>query len=327
MTKILSGQLLARCRPGAAKALSSLSGLEDYLSGLLKAVRGAWPTLEVKDVAFLSYVAERLPETGTLQGLNELHAEDLYLACGCALGHAKALRLFDQHFLSAVDPVLGRMDTSGSLIDEVKQELRHKLFVAPAGSQAKIVEYSGRGSLLSWLRAVAVRTALNRLRGTKPSADEAEMLAVPTASADPEVAFIRGQYREDFRAAFQEALKSLSSRERNVLRMHAIDGLGIDEIGRIYKVHRATAARWLARSRQLLLEETKRKLAERLSLNSRESSSLMNQLQSQIDLSLHRLLRSDSNNSGKPPPADSNSGASGDSDGDADKDSESTGEE
>ena len=41
-----------------------------------------------------------------------------------------------------------------------------------------------------------------------------------------------------------EAFAALESRERNLLRYALGDGLSVDAIGTLYRVHRATAARW-----------------------------------------------------------------------------------
>ena len=43
-------------------------------------------------------------------------------------------------------------------------------------------------------------------------------------------------------------MQTLSAQERTVLRLHVLDGLGTDEIGALYKVHRTTVARWQAQA-------------------------------------------------------------------------------
>jgi len=55
------------------------------------------------------------------------------------------------------DDVLARIDGSAAFRDEVCQRLREKLFVSTPARRAKIFEYSGKGSLASWLRTVALR--------------------------------------------------------------------------------------------------------------------------------------------------------------------------
>ena len=89
---------------------------------------------------------------------------------------------------------------------------------------------------------------------------------------------------------FQATLAALPADERTVLRMHYLDGLNIDRIGVVFNVHRATVARWIARTRDALLAETKRRLGERLRVTGRELASLMGLVQSQLDVSIGKVL-------------------------------------
>src|SRR5207244_2837986 len=99
-----------------------------------------------------------------------------------------------------------------------------------------------------------------RREGLEPKvADDGEpLLAVAATSDDPELDHIRARYAAPFKDAFQGALRGLSTQDRNILRLHLVDGLNIEQIGGIYNVHRATVARWIAASRQALVEETRR---------------------------------------------------------------------
>jgi RNA polymerase sigma-70 factor (ECF subfamily) len=72
--------------------------------------------------------------------------------------------------------------------------------------------------------------------------------------------------------------------------MHVVDGLGIDELGRIYNVHRATAARWLVRIREALFAGTRSALAKHLDLGETEFASLVGVLLSRLDVSVQRVL-------------------------------------
>ncbi|MFC1610733.1 transcriptional regulator, partial [Myxococcota bacterium] len=86
---------------------------------------------------------------------------------------------------------------------------------------------------------------------------------------------------------------SLSAKDRNLLRQSLLDGLSIDQLGAIYRVHRATAARWLAGARERVLKETLSALRQRLKIDEAEFKSLINLVRSQLDLSLARLLDKD----------------------------------
>jgi RNA polymerase sigma-70 factor (ECF subfamily) len=68
-------------------------------------------------------------------------------------------------------------------------------------------------------------------------------------------------------------------------------GLGIDRIGALLNVHRATAARWIRAASDAVRGETRRLLHERLGLKASELDSLAGLVRSQIHLSLGRLLQ------------------------------------
>ena len=247
------------------------------------AARAAWPDVDVERAAFAAYLAERA---------GAAHATDLYLACGVARGQADALGAFERTLLADVALFVAHVDRSPEFVDELRQQLRTKLFVAPEPhAPPKIAEYSGSGPLRGWLRVAAVRTALNMKRGDRPSDTiEDDELGDRTAGGDPQLAYFRSLYRDELQRAFQAALATLSTDERNVLRLHYLDGLNIDKIGALHQVHRATVARWLERSRDTIASETRRVLAEQLSLDDGELDSLIAFVQSQLDVSIRRLL-------------------------------------
>jgi RNA polymerase sigma-70 factor (ECF subfamily) len=146
------------------------------------------------------------------------------------------------------------------------------------------------GALGGWVRVAAVRTALNLRRDQKPAEAEQPRMSPSEAVPDPELDFLKMRYRGEFEAAFGDALGALDSEERNVLRLHYLDGLNIDEIGALFKVHRTTVARWLAKSREQILMGTRRRLGERLRITDSELDSLIALVQSQLDVSLRRFL-------------------------------------
>ena len=84
-------------------------------------------------------------------------------------------------------------------------------------------------------------------------------------------------------------LRALESRERSVLRMHVVDGLNIDEIGTVHRVHRPTVARRIAKARETLLAETRARLPTSLKINESQFASLMIVVRSHLDLSVERL--------------------------------------
>jgi RNA polymerase sigma-70 factor (ECF subfamily) len=275
-------------------AFADMPDLETRLGALLTEGRNQWPDLVLDAAVFVAFVAARLPEDRPAgEALGAIRAADLYLTCACAGGSAAALSAFDSRFMGEVKLGLARMNVSESQVDEVKQLVRHKLFLGEDGSPGKIAEYSGRGDLRRWVRSIAVRTCLNELRRHKrmlPASDDRMLDDMSSGDDDPELAYMKERYRSQFRDAFVGAIQTLSDREQALLRYHHVDGLNIDEIGAIYRVHRVTAYRWLEKARETLVKNIQKILVAQLEVEMRDYQSILRLIRSQIHLSLVRYL-------------------------------------
>lgn len=289
----LSAQLTAlTAEPGGASAAFA-EELETRLQAALTAGRSAWPGLPLSDAEFLRHLAERIPEGASpAAALQGLHAADLYLTCACTLGKPGALESFDRHCLTGLAAPLSRFSTSSELHDEVRQALRERLFVGKPGSRARIEDYGGRGPLSGWVRVAAVRLAVDLLRGQgrQPLPVEDDVLQSFVVTADSELGVLVQRYGADVKAAFREAFAALSTPERNLLRLHYLDGLTIDELAAMKRIHRSTVARRIARSCELVTAHTHRTLVERLGIAESQVDSLLRLLRSQVELSLDRWL-------------------------------------
>ena len=266
---------------GLARPLSS--GFDAALA------RGAaaWPGIVVDREAFAAFLDARVEETD----LDKAKVEDLWVACACASGDVRAIAAVETRYVPDVDAALGKMGLPSDRIAEVKQGLRKLLFVGEEGAPPRIAEYRGTGDLRAWLRVTATRAALKLLRkhGRETSTDDA-ILEARSLDDDPELAYMKASYRQAFREAFQESLESLHPKERTLLKQQIVDGLGIDELGVLYQVHRATAARWVQSARETLLTRTRRTFMMRARITSDECESIMRLVRSQLDVSLHRRL-------------------------------------
>jgi len=305
-SKPLSSTFLSVLEPELRERLSVYQKLEETLQDIYFQASTHWPTLTLREDEFFPYLADiinRFPPQMVLsdeqtckQWLEELQTDALFLTCACALRKASALVLFEKTFSSAIRPILHRFRTSDVNEEDLLQTLREKLFVETSQKQAKIRSYAGQGQLENWLRVTAMRTFLDVVRtGVQqkreyPTAEE-ELLHIPHTGLDLELEFLKREYRAHFKEAFEAALVGLSCRERNLLRQHLIAKLTIDQIGTLYHIHRATAARRLAKARQSLLEATRRELTKRLHISKHEFESIMKLIQSRLDLSLHRIFQ------------------------------------
>jgi len=89
-----------------------------------------------------------------------------------------------------------------------------------------------------------------------------------------------------------DALAELPPHDRSLLRLHYIEGLSLDRLAVMERVHRATVARWLSDARSTVLSRVRTLLAERLKLSGHEGESLLRFVRSRLDLSLRRALDS-----------------------------------
>lgn len=249
-------------------------------------------TIEASDLAraIVARTPIERPEDAVLV-LLQIRAGDVGLAAACAAGRSDALALFDTLFGAEIPRVLER--TRNRTLDpaELRGAAFERLFT---GEKPKIAEYSGSGDLRSWLRTLLVRLSLDlsRKRVERPSEPAGLEAAMPTA--DPEVDYLKNLYRGAFKAAFEEAAASLDAEERNLLRMHFAHGRTIDELGVLHHAHRATMARRIGRARDQLVAGTKRSLMKNLRVDRAEYDSILRLIESDVHVSLSRVLRASS---------------------------------
>jgi RNA polymerase sigma-70 factor (ECF subfamily) len=254
---------------------------------VLARARAAWPEVVLDDAIFVAYVAD------ADDGGGELDIPALYLGCACIHGDPHALAAFERAHLDALPRMLARITTDAATIDEVKQRLRIKLFVADGIGPPTIARYR-RGSLPAWLRVVACRLAIDVLRQRHlPLVGADEPALERTALADdPVLALIKVTYRDRVAAAFVAALGALSPTDRATLRFYFVDNLGTEEVGRIYQLSKSAVSRRLARCRAALLADVKQRLMGELGIAEAELDSVMKLVRSQLHLSLPRILGS-----------------------------------
>jgi RNA polymerase sigma-70 factor (ECF subfamily) len=229
-------------------------------------------------------------ELGTSRTELERHGRDLYLALALGMGDHQALLVLKSLFFPPLDRHLGRCGFDQAARDDVFQQV---LLHLCTGQSPRILSYAGRAALCSWLRVSVLRFALNLQAKTRRGAGNLsdDVLAeLVCAEADPERQLLRETARPQFQSALQEAVERLTVRDRTLLRLYFVDGLGVDALGKIYGVHRATAARWMHDIRQRILREVRCLLAGDSGVHASEFTSLALLVQSQLHLSLGRLL-------------------------------------
>lgn len=257
------------------------------LARILRAGQAAFPELAVPADAVAPLIEQRLDGEPTPDALA---ADELFLAAACALGKVDAIAAFERRYFSVIPAALSRLALGRDEIAEIEQQLRIRLFVPDADGIARVVTYAGRGQLGGLVRVAALRAGLNLLRARKAIEPGDDLEDFPIAD-DPALARLKAQHRSAFKAAFEDAIAALEPRERSLLDLALVKNLGIDKIGAIYGIHRATAARWIAQARDSLATAVQHALAARLQVGKAELADLVPLVESQLELSLERLLR------------------------------------
>jgi RNA polymerase sigma-70 factor (ECF subfamily) len=268
--------------------------LEAELSAACARGRSAFGQIELDDRAFARHLARALKiSAANPSSISVLAVEDLYLTCACLAGSEGAVAAFNARHGATVRGAIARI-VRGTDAGEIEQQLLNDLLVGSAASGPKIGSYAGKAPLDRWLGVSAQRAALMWLRENRTEARARDGAAAePGASGNthPEMAFLKERYRSDFERALKEALERLPERERTLLRLHIVNGVSVEKIGKMFAVSQPTASRWLAAARVALLDDIKATLGNRLGASSGELASLAGMVASRLDLSLSMLLK------------------------------------
>lgn len=281
----LSEHFLAHVPDERRPHFLGVPNLERCLTHLIAVARAAWSELQVPEDAFIAFLGRCLSEDAA-SNLIALRADDLYLACAYGLGAPGAYEAFEQYCMRHVVVALQRKAIPAPLIADIGQDLRRRVVEMQQPRPGQKC-YSGRGELVGWLCVTALRDARHKVddkRREQPLTSIADMVLAP--DEDAETAYLRKTYKPELTRAFQEAVASLTSEERNLLRYHFIKNMTIDEVGRIYGVHRATAARRINRARDILCERTEYRFRARIAIDTMDYKALLPLIESQIRIQL-----------------------------------------
>jgi RNA polymerase sigma-70 factor (ECF subfamily) len=258
---------------------------DDEITRAHREGRALWSEVDLPLPVYLAHVRQRA--TGAT---SDLELTDLYLACACLHGVPNAVERTLAAHAETLDAVARRLGLSPESRDDLRQILGERLFVGGDGAPPRIEQYTGSGTLRSWLKAVATRIALDLVRRSprdQPANDDTLDERLIACIADPpDVRLQKESDRRHLRLALTSAFAELEQQEKNLLRYALLDDLGIDELARIYAIHRATAARRLVAARDRLATGARRWLQANLRLDASACASLVREGLSQVDLTL-----------------------------------------
>jgi RNA polymerase sigma-70 factor, ECF subfamily len=263
--------------------------LDDAIAAAHRAAREAWPDVPVELSRFAAEVRRRLGDIAPAE-LDAICTRDLYLAIACLDGSAPAAEHLEREFFVEADIAARKLRGSEDQAAELRGHLRKVLFTADGERKAGLAEFTGRGDLRGYLRVTATRElikVINRGRKEQPIEPMLDKLEIDRV---PELSMMRMRYSAEITAAMRAALEALQERDRALLRYTLVDDWTVDQLGELYGVHRATAARWAAAARDKLGELIRAEIKQRLSIDTGEVESLIALVRSRIDVSLERIL-------------------------------------
>lgn len=260
------------------------------LDALCAEAAATYPNVDTSRDELVAAVTAKLasddPPPLTAAGVAELH-----LALACARGDEAAIAAFDRDYLSVVPAALAGTKLPAATVEDIRSAVRDKLLLAEAGQTPRIVDYAGRGRLRGLVQVTASRLAIDRIRHDEreQALPEGDRLA---AVGDVELSLIKAQYRAAFSAGFTAAVGKLPRRDRNILRLHLLGGVTLEQLAQMYGVHRATVVRWLAGAREALFAQTRAHVADQLHAPADELDEMFELVRSRVELSVERLLAS-----------------------------------
>jgi RNA polymerase sigma-70 factor (ECF subfamily) len=178
-----------------------------------------------------------------------LRLADLVLARACASGNPQAwerfIALYRQPLLRA-GVAITRSETLGrELADGLYAEL-YGLTIREGERRCPLDSYSGRGSLIGWLRTTLAQRHVDHHRrvGREEPLEEGngfEASRVEADEADPALLPLLA-------GAVKEALESQGAEDRFLLASYYLDGRKLHELAAVLGVHEATVSRKLKRA-------------------------------------------------------------------------------
>ena len=199
--------------------------------------------------------------------LEQIQADELFLAIACAAGSERAWWEFDQQHRAYMERVarhLAKTDVDAQeVIDSVYVEL-YGTRVVDGERVSKFSTYSGRGSLRGWLRTVIWHSLvdLHRASHDEVSLDEmTETIGEGSAHAnfaepvpDGESQMIdhiaRERYRKATLSAIKEAFGALDDHEKLLLLYYHVDQLKLREIAKLVENEASPLRGWFQRRSQ-----------------------------------------------------------------------------
>jgi RNA polymerase sigma-70 factor (ECF subfamily) len=219
-----------------------------------------------------------------------LHLQDLALASACALGRDAAWQEFMNRYRGPLTRAAIAITGSASAGEELAGSLYAEMFGVrerDGERRSPLASFSGRGSLIGFLRASLAQRNIDRHRRTSRETP-LESSDVPAASRAPEPA---PELLARMEAALAQTLSRLEAEERFMLSAWFLDQRTLLEISRILRVHEATISRRVQRLTARLHEELLKNL-EAAGMSKAAAREALGVEPGDLDVNLRKLLQS-----------------------------------
>jgi RNA polymerase sigma-70 factor (ECF subfamily) len=221
-----------------------------------------------------------------------LHLPELAVAQGCALGREVAwqrfLALYRAPLTQAAIAITGSATLGHDLADSLYSEL-FGLTERDGERRSPLMSYSGRGSLLGWLRTTLAQRHVDHHRRTHRE--------TPLDTHEPVAAAVEAPVEvTQLSAAVARTLQSLPAEDRFLLSAYFLDQHTLSTIGRLLKVHEATISRRLKR----LTADLRKQLLRHLQsggMSRRAAEEALGADPRDVELNLRALLQSSADGS------------------------------
>jgi len=182
--------------------------------------------------------------------LRSLHLAEFALAQGCSLGIEEAwerfFRMYRGPLTRAAIAITGSATMGHDLADSLYAEL-YGLRQPEGERRSPLASYSGRGSLLGWLRTTLGQRFVDHHRRTRRETSIETLPGTLEAAAPAAPVTPIGGELERLTEAVAQTLKALPAEDRFVLSAYFLDRQTLLQIGRLLRVHEATISRRLKR--------------------------------------------------------------------------------
>lgn len=180
-----------------------------------------------------------------------LHAVDLYLAIGCAVGSEEAWKIFSGQFRKYLDTLCVWVHGAATGRD-LAADIFSDLYLPDASGISRIATYDGRSALATWLRVIVGNRSINehqRKSNSNLRLSALREVIDRNAQSEIETAIVVRRYRGVLQRAIEQACAEvLTDRERLILLSRYEQNLRLGEIAGLLGIHQSTVTRQMWRA-------------------------------------------------------------------------------